>query len=73
MDGVLYVGWEEIPGAQRTICQLRSAGIPFRFITNTTTRTPMDLLRKLKGIGLQVEDKDQFTAVTARRQFLDIR
>ena len=33
----------------------------------------MDLLRKLKGIGLQVEDKDQFTAVTARRQFLDIR
>ncbi|MFW6354945.1 MAG: TIGR01458 family HAD-type hydrolase, partial [Verrucomicrobiota bacterium] len=70
MDGVLYVGGELIPGAVETVECLRAAGVPFRFITNTTTRTPESLLEKLAGFGLEVETAELFTAVSATLGYL---
>jgi len=70
MDGVLYVGSELIEGAVETVERLRAAEIPFRFITNTTTRTPEDLLEKLTGFGLEVQREELFTAVSATLAYL---
>ena len=70
MDGVLYVGNQLIDGARETIEWLRNKGIPFRFITNTTTRTPDSLIAKLDRIRLKVRAEEVFTAVTATLGYL---
>ena len=70
MDGVLYIGDELIEGAAETLDELREMEIPLRFITNTTTRTQRDLMDKLGRLGLEAEEKEVFTAVTATREHL---
>ena len=37
LAGVLHVGDQAIPGAVDALARLRAAGIPLRFLTNTTT------------------------------------
>lgn len=70
MDGVLYVGKSAIEGAAECIDYLRAQQIPFRFITNTTTRTTQDLCSKLEGFGITAEAGKIFSAVSATRHFL---
>ena len=57
LDGVLYVEDEPIEGARGAPSRaLREAGLPLRFVTNTTARSaaprPCD---KLKRLGFVVE------------------
>ena len=52
IDGVLTVDWQPLPGAVATIERLRAAGLPFRFLTNTTSRTRVALSRALGGAGI---------------------
>lgn len=70
MDGVLYVGNRLLPGTLDTIAELRRRKLPFRFITNTSTRTPSQLLAKMQAMGIDVEAGEIFTAVTATVQYL---
>ena len=51
IDGVLAVSWEPLPGAIDAIAWLRSNGVPFRLITNTTTKTRSDLAGTLRDAG----------------------
>lgn len=39
LDGVFHAGDRLLPGAVATLAFLRERGIPFRIITNTTTRS----------------------------------
>ena len=71
MDGVLYVGNQLIPGTRETLAELRGRGIPFRFITNTSTRTPAQLLAKIQTLGISARPEEMFTAVTATVQYLE--
>ncbi len=73
MDGVLYVGDKLIEGANETLGDLRKNGIPLKFITNTTTRTPRELITKLKHLGIGVTQDEVFTAVSATLQYLSAR
>lgn len=73
MDGVFYVGDTLLEGARETLTKLRQQEIPFRFITNTTTRSPASLLEKLHTLGLPAEEGDLFTAITATRDYLKRR
>lgn len=70
IDGVLHVGDEALPGAARTLEQLAEAGVPVRFITNTSTRTPEALGEKLRSMALPVNDKEIFSAVSAALRHL---
>jgi HAD superfamily hydrolase (TIGR01458 family) len=70
LDGVLYVGDTAVPGADRALAWLRERKIPFRFITNTTTRTPGELLEKLERLGLPAAPDEVFTALSATCQYL---
>ncbi len=70
MDGVLYVGNKLLPGTRETLAELRSREMPFRFITNTSTRTPAQLLTKMQAIGVNAFADEIFTAVTATVQYL---
>ena len=49
IDGVLAVSWEALPGAVDALRRLREGGVPFRMITNTTTKTRADLAGHAQG------------------------
>lgn len=70
IDGVLHVSYQPIPGAAETIRALAQRGIPYRFLTNTTTATRQALAASLQGIGLPVEADELLTAPAATVTFL---
>lgn len=65
IDGVLAVSWEALPGAVGAMERLREDRIPFRLITNTTTKTRAGLARTLRDAGFGVEEEEIVTAVVA--------
>jgi HAD superfamily hydrolase (TIGR01458 family) len=65
IDGVLAVSWEPIAGAVDALATLRSMGVPFRLITNTTTHTRAALAETLRGAGFDVDAQEVVTAVGA--------
>ncbi|MDQ8203770.1 TIGR01458 family HAD-type hydrolase [Pelagicoccus sp. SDUM812003] len=73
MDGVFYVGGKLLDGARSCLRELQKRDIPFRFVTNTTTKTKVELMEKLEGLGLPVEASCLFTAVSATKRFLESR
>lgn len=70
IDGVLTVSWEPLPGAVEALRRLREDGVPFRLITNTTTKTRADLGATLRGAGFEVDDGEIVTAVVATGAYL---
>ena len=42
IDGVVVVSWEPIEGSVEAIERLRAAGLPVRYVTNTTSRSAAD-------------------------------
>jgi HAD superfamily hydrolase (TIGR01458 family) len=70
IDGVLAVSWEPLPGAIDAIAWLRSNDVPFRLITNTTTKTHSDLAGTLRDAGFDVRDDELITAVVATAEYL---
>ena len=70
IDGVLAVSWEALPGAVDALQRLRDAGVPFRLITNTTTKTRADLAATLRDAGFDVSDEEIVTAVVATADHL---
>jgi HAD superfamily hydrolase (TIGR01458 family) len=65
IDGVLAVSWEPLPGAVDALQRLRDDGVPFRLITNTTTKTRTDLASTLRQAGFDVANEEIVTAVVA--------
>lgn len=70
MDGVLYRGAKLIPGADQFIDQLLQRNIPFRFLTNNSQRTRLDVVTKLSRLGIDVEEQHIFTCAMATARFL---
>ena len=70
IDGVLAVSWEAIPGAPGTLSRLRSSGIPFRLMTNTTEVTRRALVETLAEGGFDVEAGDIVTATLMTADYL---
>lgn len=52
LDGVIYVENKLVPGAVQTLAELRRRGIPYRFVTNTSTKGREGLVTKLAGFGI---------------------
>lgn len=70
IDGVLTVSWKALPGAVETLAALRRDGVPFRLITNTTTKTRADLAGTLVDAGFDIQPAEIVTAVVATAQHL---
>ena len=62
LDGVFYVSNQAIDGGQKLIDSLRNKSIPFRFLTNTTTKTRGQLTQELNSRGLIVREKEIISA-----------
>jgi HAD superfamily hydrolase (TIGR01458 family) len=65
LDGTLYADDAAVPGAPETVAALRRAGVPFRFVTNTTSRPRSGLVARLRGYGFAADPSELLTPVTA--------
>lgn len=65
LDGTLYAGGAAIPGAVAALARLRRQPIPFRLVTNTTSRSRAMLVERLRGYGFEVVPGELFTATVA--------
>ncbi|MGV1005006.1 MAG: HAD-IIA family hydrolase [Candidatus Nanopelagicales bacterium] len=71
MDGVIYRGKQLIPGAREFLAHLQRTSTPFLFLTNNSEQTPLDLVRKLAGLGITgLSERNFITAAIATAQFL---
>jgi HAD superfamily hydrolase (TIGR01458 family) len=70
LDGTVYHGRELIPGSADAIGQLRDAGVPFVFTTNTSRMSRSDIAASLDLMGLPVEQSEIFSAPVAAARWL---
>ncbi len=71
LSGVVYVGDAALPGAVEAIAALRDAGLPVRYLTNTTRTPKKRLLERLAGMGLTIADRELFTPAAAACAWLE--
>lgn len=70
LGGVVYQGDKPISGSIEAIDRLRKAGVPFRFLTNTTSKPKRSILSKLQNIGVPAERHELFTPAQAARTYI---
>lgn len=61
IDGVLHVGADPIDGALEAIELIRRRGLPFRLVTNTTSRSRRLVVQRLNRMGFELDDRDVLT------------
>lgn len=71
LSGVLYVGGKALPGAHDALQKLNTAGLPVKFVTNTTRSTRDMILSQLAAMRFDVAADDLFTASQAALTYLD--
>ncbi len=70
LGGVVYQAGAPVPGSPEAITRLREAGVPFRFLTNTTSRPKSSIMKKLLAVGLAADGDDIFTPADAARDYI---
>ncbi|CUR59483.1 Putative sugar phosphatase of HAD superfamily [metagenome] len=70
LDGVVYVSGHAIDGVAQRIGQVRSAGAHVAFVTNNASRTPEQVARKLRDLGVAAADTDVVTSAQAAARLL---
>lgn len=70
LSGVLYVGNKPLKGATQAVQQLIAAGLPVRYITNTTRKTSDSILQQLADMRFHIRSDELFTAPIAAKYYL---
>jgi 4-nitrophenyl phosphatase len=70
LDGTVYRGTEEVPGAAAFIRQLKTWGIQPLYVTNRANRTPDEVCAHLRGYGVECEEDEVVTSAQATAQYL---
>lgn len=70
LDGVVYVGDEPVAGAAGTVSWLAREGVPFRFLTNTTSSPRAAIADKLAGMGVDARPDQILTPAVAAAAWL---
>lgn len=65
LEGTLYAAGRPIEGAAEAVAWLRGRGLAVRFLTNIDSRMPEEISRELAGLGLDIDDRDLFTPLSA--------
>jgi HAD superfamily hydrolase (TIGR01458 family) len=63
--GVLYVGDEPLPGAAGVVDWLAREGVPYRYLTNTTSRPRRAIVDTLMGMGITAAPDQVLTPAVA--------
>lgn len=70
LDGVIYVGDSPVAGAADVVGWLTREDIPFRFLTNTSSRPRAAIVSKLSAMGIPASDDDILTPAVAAMSWL---
>ena len=68
--GVVYDGDTSIAGAAAAIERLRDAGLPLRFVSNTTRSPRKAIIAQLAALGVKVADEELLTPARAAVEWL---
>ncbi len=70
LEGTVYEAGRLLPGAAGALEELSARGIPYCFVTNTTSRPRSKIAAELSAMGVAAESERIFTAPLAARQYL---
>jgi len=70
VGGVLYQGDEALPGAVAALTRLKTSGLPFRLLTNTTRTTRSALAARLVALGFEIGEDEIVTPASAAAAIL---
>jgi len=70
LSGVLYEGSKVIPGAVDMVNQARERQLILRFVTNTATKSSLQILAQLDTMGIPVSIEELFTAPMAAQAYI---
>ena len=71
MDGTLYLGDEVFEGAVNFIKSLEDRGIDYIYLTNNSSRSGMDYVKRLNGLGFSCIEKNVYTSGMATAKYLN--
>jgi len=70
LDGVVYRGDQVLPGAVDFVQMLRERQIPFRYLTNNSSRTQAQYAERLCAMGIPADPDDFYTSALATAEHL---
>ncbi|WP_338011907.1 TIGR01458 family HAD-type hydrolase [Mesorhizobium sp. ORS 3428] len=70
LAGVVYDGDTPIAGAVAAVERLREAGLPLRFVSNTTRSPRHRIIAQLAALGVEVADEELLTPALAAVEWL---
>lgn len=70
MDGVLWRGDDPLPGLAEFFDLLRSRPIAFRLATNNASKSPLQYVRKLASMGVEVGPHEILTSALVSAQYI---
>jgi HAD superfamily hydrolase (TIGR01458 family) len=70
LDGTLYTENGPIPGALEALNRFEEAGIPYRYVTNTTRKPRREVVSRLRELGFQAQENLVFTPAAAANTLL---
>jgi 4-nitrophenyl phosphatase len=65
LDGTVYCGEAEVPGAAAFVARCRERGLRCLFVTNRANRSPAAVSRHLRALGIRCAPEDVFTSAQA--------
>lgn len=71
ISGVIYEGDRALPGAADAVARLRDAGLPLRFLSNSTRSPRRRLVDKLTAMGVSFDPAELFTPAGAVCRWLE--
>lgn len=70
MDGVIHRGSTPIEGAAEFISYLVENDIPYLFLTNNSTYTPLDVVVNLRKFDIETSEEHVYTSALATAEFV---
>lgn len=70
LDGTLYCGERVVPGSALFMQWLNRVSIPYLLVTNCPSRTPQQIVTKLKKLGIETDTQHILTSGTLAAQHL---
>jgi HAD superfamily hydrolase (TIGR01450 family) len=70
IDGVLVTSWKPIPGAAETLAMLADNGVARSYLTNTTTKTRVQIAELLREAGMDVASDEVITAAVLTAEYV---
>lgn len=70
LDGTMYKGTDEIDGAAQFIDYLNRNEIPHLYVTNNSTKTPDQVVDKLREMKIDAKPEEIVTSALATADFI---